>query len=100
MLADERILEDDDIAAIEESITPLVEETAAIKMVIDFERVDFLSSAVLGLLIRISRKIDHAGGQLRLCGINRNIYNIFRITRLDRVFAIHDNRQTAIESLN
>ena len=66
---------------------------------LNFANVKFLSSAVLGLLIRISKKIYQRNGQLKLCGINSKIFDIFKITRLDRVFDIYGDVNAAVASL-
>ncbi len=99
-LTDERILEEIDVQGLENSIMPLIEEAGGINLVIDFGNVKFLTSAVLGLLIRASKKIYESEGQLRLCGINPQIFKIFKITRLDRVFDIYEDREKAIQSLD
>ena len=98
-LADEKILQTSDIIALESSILPVIEDKDAIQVVVNFTNVQFLSSSVLGLLIRISKKIYEQGGQLRLCNINAKIFSIFKITRLDKVFDIYDNLPEAIDSL-
>lgn len=99
-LTDEKILDEADIRALEGSIMPLIESSGNINLVLDFSNVKFLSSAVLGLLIRISRKIYESQGQFKLCAINPKILEIFKITRLDRVFDIHTDRYDAIRSLD
>lgn len=99
-LMDERVLEDIDVQALEDSIMPLIEETSGTNLVINFCDVKFLTSAALGLLIRISKKIYESGGQLKLCGINPQILEIFKITRLDRVFDIYEDQEKAIQSLD
>jgi anti-sigma B factor antagonist len=96
-LTDEKILEDEDIKALEESIMPLIE--GSVNLVIDFASVQFLSSAVLGLLIRISKKVSEHKGKLKLCGISIRIYEIFKITRLDEIFDIYDDAKKAMLSL-
>ena len=95
----EKILEQDDIQTMQNSIIPLIEENPAIKLVIDFSNVEFLSSSVLGLLIKISKKIYETAGELRLCGISAKIDEIFKITRLDKVFQISPDKDNAIWSL-
>ena len=55
---------------------------------IDFSNVKFLTSSVLGLLIRISKKVYEAEGKLRLCSIAPKILEVFKITRLDKIFEI------------
>jgi anti-sigma B factor antagonist len=99
-LTDERILEEFDVQSLENSIMPLIESTSGINLVMDFGNVKFLTSAVLGLLIRVSKKIYESGGQLKLCGINPQIFKIFKITRLDRVFDIYEDQEKAIQSLD
>lgn len=94
-LTDEKILEEADIQALENSITPLIEKTPGMKMILDFSNVQFLSSAVLGLLIRISKKIYETNGQLKLCNINEKIFQVFTITRLDRIFDIFKTQESA-----
>ncbi len=96
---DEKILEDKDIAAIRDAIMSVVEQTQRINLVLDFTNVKFLSSAVLGLLIRVSKKVYERDGQLRLCNINPKIYEIFKITRLTKVFDIYPDTEDAVEGL-
>lgn len=98
LLTDEKILEEEDINLLEASIMPLIDEQGAINLVIDFSNVTFFSSAVLGLLIRISKKTYEAGGKLRLCEINPKILEIFQITRLDKVFDIYTSRKMALHN--
>lgn len=98
-LSDEKILDEADILALEESLLPLIEQNAGLHLVLNFSEVKFLSSSVLGLLIRVSKKIYESKGQLRLCSIDSKIMEIFRITRLDNVFEILDDQHLAVASL-
>jgi anti-sigma B factor antagonist len=98
---DEKILEEKDIKALQDSILPIIESASGrINLILDFGNVRFLSSAVLGLLIRISKRIYEYEGQLRLCNINPKIYDIFKITRLTKTFDIYENIEDAIEDLS
>jgi anti-sigma B factor antagonist len=95
----ERLLEDADIRTVHGSITNILERTPRARLVIDFRNIRFLSSAVLGLLIRASKRVYEKGGAMRLCGINPKVLEIFRITRLDKIFDIHPDVKDAVESL-
>ena len=99
VLTDEKILEDMQIQALESSFMPLIEQNSPAKLVVDFSNVRFLTSSVLGLLIRISKKIYESEGMLRLCCIQPKIFEIFKITRLDKIFEIHPTREKALEGL-
>ncbi len=98
---DERILEEKDIKALQESIMSVIESASGgINLILDFGNVRFLSSAVLGLLIRLSKRIYEHDGSLRLCNINPKIYEIFKITRLTKTFDIYKDVESAAEDLS
>lgn len=97
---DEKILEEQDIKALQESIMSVIEQAERINLILDFGNVRFLSSAVLGLLIRVSKRIYESEGQLGLCNINPKIYEIFKITRLTKTFDIYDSVESATEGLS
>jgi anti-sigma B factor antagonist len=97
---DEKILEEKDIHALQESLMSVIEQAEHINLVLDFSKVNFLSSAVLGLLIRVSKKVYERDGKLVLCNINQKIYEIFKITRLNKIFDISKNLEEAISQLS
>ncbi len=99
IFTDEKILEETDIKALQESVISVIKQVERINLVLDFCNVRFLSSAVLGLLIRVSKMIYERDGQLRLCNIGPKIYEIFKITRLTKVFDIYPDVKSATESL-
>lgn len=98
-LTDEKILEEQDISALRNSVMSVVEQGQGISLILDFRNVRFLSSAVLGLLIRVSKKVYEQDGLLRLCNIEPKIHEIFRITRLTRIFDIYKDLEAAMEGL-
>ena len=95
---DEKILEEMDIRALQETIMSVVESASGgMNMILDFGNVRFLSSAVLGLLIRISKRIYERDGRLKLCNINPKIYEVFKITRLTKTFDIYKDVDSAVD---
>jgi anti-sigma B factor antagonist len=99
-LADEKILEEEDIRALSGSMMSLIEQSQPLNLVVDFCNVQFLSSAVLGLLIRVSKKIYESNGWLGLCNINSKIHEIFKITRLTKIFDIYPDLDSALRALS
>ena len=97
---DEKILEEMDIRALQETIMSVIEQNEGINLVLDFGNVRFLSSAVLGLLIRISKRVYEHDGQLKLCNINPKIYEVFKITRLTKTFDIYGDVESAMNDLD
>lgn len=92
---DEKILEEMDIRALQETIMGVIEEGERVNLILDFGNVRFLSSAVLGLLIRISKRVYEKEGQLKLCNINPKIFEVFKITRLTKTFDIYEDLESA-----
>jgi len=57
-------------------------------LLIDFSRVQFLSSSALGALLRIYKKCKEFKVTLKLCSISPDIYQVFKITNLVKLFDI------------
>ena len=98
-LTDEKILEESQLLGLEGSFMPLIEQNPGIQLIVDFESVKFLTSSVLGLLIRVSKKVYETDGKLRLCSINPKILEVFKITRLDKIFEIYPDVDEALVGL-
>ncbi len=67
------------------------------KLVIDLSSVTFLNSTAIGVLVSAHTTYSRKGWQVKLCGINKNINNIFVITKLTLVFDVAESRQDAIK---
>lgn len=94
-----KILDEANIAEIGEQLSALVEKEDRPRIIISFAAVDHLSSAALGTLITINNKIKQKSGQLRLSDINPQIYEVFLITKLNKLFKIYPTVKDAQESL-
>ncbi len=97
---DRNILDESNIHQIGEEITHLIEVEQAPKVIISFANVDHLSSAALGTLITIHNKVKARAGQLRLAKIDPQIYEVFVITKLNKLFEIHEDVDRAMASLS
>ncbi len=71
-----------------DQLLDLLENQKNTKLLVNFERVLFMSSSALRALITLNKKAKDAGASLVLCCIDDNIMEAFRITRLDTVFQI------------
>ena len=97
---DRNILDESNIQQIGEEITDLVESAPTPKLLISFSNVDHLSSAALGTMITINNRVKSKKGQLRLANIDPQIYEVFKITKLDKLFQIHDSTDAALASFS
>ncbi len=97
-LLDNEILDEITINEIADTLFSLVSENNPAKIVLSFVHVKHLSSMALGTLIRLNKRVDEGGGQLKLCSIAKNLYEIFIITKLNKLFDICDDEQAALSS--
>jgi anti-sigma B factor antagonist len=95
---DRNILDEGNIQQIGEEINTLIDAESRPKILISFSNVDHLSSAALGTLITIHNKVKAQDGELRLADIDPQIYEVFEITKLSRLFEIHRDSQSAMAS--
>ena len=94
------ILDEAAIQQIGQEIGNLVDESVTPKILLSFENVDHLSSAALGTLITINNKVRQKDGQLRLANIDPQIYEVFAITKLNKLFHIYETSDEAIKSFS
>src|SRR5438309_2158113 len=95
---DRKILDEQNIQKIGEDLFSLVEELGRKKILLNFSNVEYLSSAALGKFISLNKKVGAAGGKLVMCNINDEIFEVFEITKLDRLFNIQKDEQTALQA--
>jgi len=68
------------------------------RFLFDFDRVGYHSSNALGMLIGLQRRVVQHKGRLKLAGINPEVMEVFRITKLDMVFDIYKDAPAALEA--
>ena len=95
---EKKILEELSIQQIGDELTGLVDSRPNIKMVLNFRNVEHLSSAALGMLINLRNRVNEKDGQLRLSNIKPQIFEVFKITQLHKLFEIHETAAQAINA--
>ncbi|MGA8850550.1 MAG: STAS domain-containing protein [Aeromicrobium sp.] len=59
------------------------------RLIIDVQKVDFLDSTGLGVLVGALKRVRGDGGSLDIVCTQERILKIFEITGLDKVFGLH-----------
>ena len=68
------------------------------KLIIDLSNTTYINSSGIGVLVASQTSYSRKGWQIKLCGMNKNIDNIFVITKLTLIFDVRETRQDAIDS--
>ncbi len=59
---------------------------------LDCSRLEYISSAGLGVLLKTQKRLSASQGKLRLAGVNRHLRDIFRYSGFDQIFEIEAAR--------
>jgi len=94
--ATSRILDQSNVQQLGDEFDALVEKYKLTKIVVNFRGVTYMSSAVMGKLVSLLKKVKASGGRLKLCGIEDSIYEIFQIMRFDKMFKIFKTEEEAV----
>ena len=70
------------------------------KVILSFQGVAFMSSAMLGKLVTFKKQCKNKAIQLKVCSITPSIMEVFKITKLNKVFDILKDEEKAIASFN
>jgi anti-anti-sigma factor len=89
------ILDQVQVEKIRAELTAIVEKSGQPRMVISFENVHTISSAVLGILMSLNKAIAAKKGELRLAHVGGNIAPVFKITKLDKILKIYGSADDA-----
>ncbi|MHC4083475.1 MAG: STAS domain-containing protein [Planctomycetota bacterium] len=86
------------IKTIGDDIYHLVRRIDQPKVVVDFQQVERLSSATLGMLIALDKVVSKQSGQLRIANVSEEVHDIFKLTGIDKKLPIQKSTQDAVDS--
>lgn len=83
------------VAAIETQLSETLKSHKG-KALADLTGVTFVASLALRMLLTNLKTVQALGGDLRLCGLQPQIGEIFRKSRFDTLFTIYETREQAL----
>jgi anti-sigma B factor antagonist len=93
---DRKIIDAANIQELGDELFSLVEKEQRKNVLLNFNNVEFLSSAALNKLIILDKKVKAHTGKLRMCNLKPEIYEVFAITRLNQLFDIKNTEAEAL----
>jgi len=97
---DAQILDEYKIIQMTDELMAVAQKNASGKLLLNFSDVRFMSSAVLGKLVSLNKKCKADQTNLKMCNIAPEIMKVFQITKLNKVFDIHDTEEKALSAFN
>ena len=86
---DARILDTFQVEELGKQLYHLVDAQNRKKLILDFSKVQFLSSSALGILLDLHRRAKAIKGEVVLCGLRPEIKQIFDIMKLNKLFKLY-----------
>lgn len=78
------------------SITPLLEDSS--KVALDMNQVKFMDSSGVGAMLACLRTLHTQNGELKLFNLRRQLTDLFKLVRLDRIIDIHESRKAVLKA--
>ena len=94
---DSAITDMQQIQQITKEINTVIQDKDRKAIVLDFSTVKFLSSQTLGMLLQFHKRLSANSGWFGLCGLKKELYKVFKLTRLDQLFRFYATEEEAVD---
>ncbi len=92
---DVRLLDEQKIEKLEHELDAAIDASTEGRVILDFSKVQFMSSSMLGKLVKTQKKVTGYKAKMKLASVSPDIKEVFKITRLDKLFSIEPDVETA-----
>lgn len=79
-------------------LKPHLESPDITSLVINFDKVNFIDSSGIGLIVSIFKTMQQKEGQFALTNLSKKNEEIFSITRLNKILNIYDSEEEAVKN--
>jgi anti-sigma B factor antagonist len=80
----------------EAQLTQLI-DAGARKVVVNFERLVYISSVGLSMLLAAAKQLQVSGGELRVCSLSDVVQEVFHISGFDSILSVSKNEAEALK---
>jgi anti-sigma B factor antagonist len=99
-ILEERLVDPEQLKRLFEDLHALLGKSEERQVILDFAAVKFMASAMLGKLVAFQKKCEEFRAKLKLCSVSPDILEVFKITKLNKVFDIQADEAAARKSFN
>lgn len=79
-------------------MAPVLQANA--RLVLDLSRLRFVDSSGLGAMLSCLRQLSAKSGDLKLCGMSKQVRALFELVRMHRIFDIYGTREEAVDAFH
>ena len=72
-------------------------ESGEKRILVNLEKLEYVSSSGLRVLLAAAKKLNASDGELRICGVKGFVEEIFQISGFSTIFTIYENETEALK---
>ncbi len=80
----------------QEQLTQLIQDGAT-KILLDFEKLNYISSSGLRVLLVAHKRLDDNSGQVRICNPNTMVREVFDTSGFSEIFSVYGSQAEALD---
>jgi len=88
----------DSAPLVEKEMVPVIGQHPE-RVLFDFSGTDYISSAGVRVLLKLTRAITDGGGSVALASLNRHVDYVFEVTGFTKIFTIYPSREKALKKM-
>lgn len=96
--SDSKILDSQRIEQVGKELQDAIPQAIHKKLLLNFRGVSFMSSAMITKLVMLNKGCKAQGVNLKFCEVSPNVLEVFKITKLNKLFDIQSSEEKAVES--
>ena len=89
-------LDASNVGEFKRDIAPVLQSNS--KLVLDLSRLRFVDSSGLGAMLSCLRQLSAKSGDLKLCGMSKQVRGLFELVRMHRIFDIYGTKEEAVHA--
>ena len=82
-----------------EDIKKRIQELHIYNVMVDLEKVSFIDSSGLGMLISFYKEINEKQGQIVFFNVQEYVWKLLKLVNLDKIFSVLPDRPAALSAL-
>ena len=82
----------------QETLTSVIDEEVR-ALILDLEKLTYISSAGLRVILLTARVLQRQGGKLAICSLSDPIREVFEISGFDKIIPVHSTREEAASAI-
>ena len=98
-LQESRLLESRQLETLGGELYHLVDKLDRKKLVVDCTKVQFMASAAISVFVELHKKSTAIKGTLIICGLRKELMQVFEITKLNKILKFAPDEKTALQAL-